>query len=239
MILVDDDSYYNMDLFQQFVKSWEEDSSFPRIEAGCLIKQPLHVGTNFSHPFGGFGLILSRGAIQNLMRPLHCNSNTAASSSIEETSSFLNHACQQLQLNWFGEASAFREGMSVSDLMDAHASREAYYGSDALSTSFPFCFHSDWILGHYMNHYHISSHVTEFKEPDPFYVKAYDYHRYMPTIRMGWSLGILYENKKKNPPRNCYNDGEKCPVGSQICHHLTTKQLKDIYDTEQRISKKR
>jgi len=234
MILVDDDTYYNMDLFQNFVRSWKEDPSFPRIEAGCLIKQPLHLGTNFSHPFGGFGLVFSRGSIENLMRPLPCNVNTGTTSNETHGDPFYENACRQLKLNWFGETPSFEEGMSVSDLMIAHSSRHAYYSQEALNTRLPFCFHSDWAMGHYMNHYHISSHVSEFSEPDEHYKYHYNWHRGMPTVRMGWSFGILYANEKKNPPRNCKHDGEeKCHVSAMICHHLTGDQIKEIYDQVQ------
>lgn len=69
LFLQDDDTYYNMVQTESFLK--DKDPSIPLAEAGCLIR--LYESDNFSFPWGGFGFILSRGAIDNLIRPIYCN----------------------------------------------------------------------------------------------------------------------------------------------------------------------
>lgn len=235
LLLVDDDTYYNMDHFQTLVKSWGEESSFPRVEAGCLVQHGVYRETNFSFPFGGFGLYLSRGSVENLMRPIRCGDNAT------RTDEFARHACEQVRSNLFGEASSFRDGMSVSDLMHAHASREAFYDADAMTARFPFCFHSDWGVGHYVNHYRVSSHVTNFTQSDPqvmvHYKSLFSAPRYrdkpehtkvFPTYRIGWTLGLIFGNRP-HLEQNCGHDNGRCAKQFPVCHRLSAKQMEDVY----------
>jgi hypothetical protein len=66
---VDDDTYINLDWFTHHYDGF--DSSIPRADAGCLVIHPAHM-TNFSFPFGGFGLFLTQGTVANLIRLIHC-----------------------------------------------------------------------------------------------------------------------------------------------------------------------
>lgn len=107
LLLQDDDSYYNMMRIEDFLR--DEDPSIPLAEAPCLIRHT--VTRNFSFPWGGFGFILSRGAIANLIRPNYCN-NTARDD-------FEHKVCARLDNDILGERQFFQDGMSVSDLMGA------------------------------------------------------------------------------------------------------------------------
>lgn len=62
--------------------------------------------------FVGYGLILSRGAVQNLIRPVYCNTTSK--------DEFQANVCNRLEDNFAGEARYFTNGMSISDLMGAH-----------------------------------------------------------------------------------------------------------------------
>ena len=209
-IFLDDDGYYNMELFRQFVQDldpWE-----PSTYAGCLIQMPLHA-TNMTFPFGGFGLILSRGTLMNLIRPVHCGATMTDNSN---NNLFQEHACSQLQSNMFGEYDSFINGMSVSDLMAAHASRDSYASNNFMEAKYPFCIHGDWMTGYYINYYQLSNKI-----PNPYFKDR-------PGFRIRSDLGIVYEaNKHANPPRNCLND-RICDSTSQVCHHMSDESMHDL-----------
>ena len=54
LIIMDDDTYYNMELVSSYLQN--NDPNVPKAIAGCMVR-----GDQYSIPFGGFGLILSRG----------------------------------------------------------------------------------------------------------------------------------------------------------------------------------
>ena len=234
LILVDDDTYFNMDWFQSYVKDW--DSSIPRAEAGCLIRSPLHLVNN-SFAYGGYGLILSQGAIYNLIhRHIHCRTTLtndteksgqrSGNANVDDDdldSSFNQNACQRLRDNLIGERQSFQNGMSVSDLMDAHAARETYSSyPDWDSKSYPpYCLHSDWATGYYVNTYHIPNHVSDLHGEESYFQDR-------PDTRIYWNLGIIYH---KGKPRNCKNEGfEKCDSKSEICHRISPDHMKQLTD---------
>jgi hypothetical protein len=68
-LIFDDDTYYNMELFQQNFAS--VNSLEQRVYSGCLVRLPIHT-TNLTFPFGGFGSILSKGALIKLFGRNQC-----------------------------------------------------------------------------------------------------------------------------------------------------------------------
>jgi hypothetical protein len=65
---VDDDSYWNIELFEQHFKPLE--SSEAHVVAGCMVRLPIHMN-NFTFPFSGFGVVLSNGAMKNLFQNIY------------------------------------------------------------------------------------------------------------------------------------------------------------------------
>jgi hypothetical protein len=218
VLVVDDDSYYNLQVFERDIAT--NDPSVPLAEAGCLIQSPLHI-VNFSFPFGGFGVTVSRGALQNMLRPIDCRS---------PANDFNQHVCLQLQDNIIGEQPSFQDGMSLSDLMDAHASRdfytEFYHFKRAL---YPFCVHSDWVLGVYFNYYQVTEHVSHPLYNNPARGQFFEHN---PRFRIGSRLGILYKKPRHNPPRNCRygmeDHRQDCPASAQLCHRQTPERMANM-----------
>lgn len=206
LIYLDDDGYYNLDWFQTHF-SQEMNPSIPTAHAGCVVQSPLH-DVNFSFPYGGYGTILSRGTIINLLRPLHCSGNHTFDDE------FLNHSCAQIQKNMFGERESFSEGMSVSDLMGAHAVRDSYANMEQFQRArYPFCLHGDWTTGYYLNYYQLSNQILE-----PWYKDR-------PQFRIEQSLGRIY----RKSTGNCLNDGDQnCHARSQICHHISSEKMENL-----------
>ena len=130
MIILDDDSYINVELFQDsFAKMGSSDDLF---FAGCLIRHPMGPKeANITNPFGGFGSILSNGALRNLFRPIHCPTFGLVSN--EESTS--NEAiCNQLDDDIVWERQYFQNGMSLTELMHRYTSAEWYRRVDEWKT---------------------------------------------------------------------------------------------------------
>lgn len=58
LIIADDDTYVNLELFEQYMSTF--DTSIPRGVAGCMVRSPIRE-VNFTIPFGGFGMVFSKG----------------------------------------------------------------------------------------------------------------------------------------------------------------------------------
>jgi hypothetical protein len=204
LLVVDDDTYINLQWFQE--EFGNQDSSIPRAESGCLLFGPA----TLSFPYGGFGLMLSMGALHNLIRPIHC---TVDNSTSKNGDAFSAHACQQVQRNLIGEKESFQDGMSISDLMNAHASRDNHADFPDWNASYPYCLHSDWATGFYTNFYQLSNHVVDFDDS-----KRAKFGNH-PMYRIGWNLGTRWRGE-------CLNDGPaKCNAGARICHRLSAENM--------------
>jgi hypothetical protein len=58
LIVIDDDTFINVPMVQEYLSTF--DPNTPRAIAGCLVRSPIS-RVNFTIPFGGFGMIFSRG----------------------------------------------------------------------------------------------------------------------------------------------------------------------------------
>lgn len=122
LIIMDDDTYFNMELFQQNFE--QMNSSDPTYYAGCLIRYPIGPNeVNLTVPYGGFGSILSAGALRNLFHPIRCPTFGLAT----EKEALLNEAtCNRLEEDNVWERHYFKNGMSLADLMYHYVSTERY-----------------------------------------------------------------------------------------------------------------
>ena len=223
LLIQDDDTYFNMNMLHRDVFS-QVNPTTPFASTGCLVHYPILM-LNFSFPYGGYGTILSQGAILRMIRPIYCNGTTAEESSHPKSNNkkigwwdysndpvFVNNACMRLEKNSFGEQSAFRNGMSVSDLMRAHAADNPYRDYQKWkSTTAGYCYHSDWILGYYINYYNLGSPPND--EPKEI----------LPYFNMDKSLGYIYGTKK--PTGNCRYESENCPTTAHVCHRQNPETM--------------
>lgn len=85
----------------------------------------------FNIPYGGFGTILNKAAIEQLSKPINCSGGTSERQGV----------CSQLDENRIGEAAIFEDGMSLFELFYLYSSVEN------------FCFHSDWLVGYVLEFY--------------------------------------------------------------------------------------
>jgi hypothetical protein len=203
VFIQDDDTFYNMPNMISFLQSL--DTSQPIVEAGCLVRWPTHA-INFSFPIGGYGFFLSRGAIQQLVQPIYCNTT------VKDNLTTL--ACNQIADNMAGEKRIFLNGMSISDLIDAHAINFPIAKYQQWTRP-GYCFHGDWVLGYFINYFGIG---TEFYRPD--------FHS-NPKVRIEQHLGHSYNGDVSG---NCLNEGWKaCGSLSHACHRLGSSEMHRVF----------
>jgi hypothetical protein len=213
LLIQDDDSYYNLDMLNRDIFS-QIDPYIPYATAGCLVHLPIKM-LNFSFPFGGFGTILSRGAILRMIRPIFCHTSFKPVEwwDYRDDPAFVDNACEQLQKNTFGEKAAFQDGMSISDLIRAHAAANPFREYRTWTNKPGYCFHGDWLLGYFINYYNLGS---------PSLSEVLD--RELPHFNMEKALGYKYGSKPAT--KNCLNeDLEHCPPTAHICHRQNPESM--------------
>ncbi len=232
LIYLDDDGYFNLEsLFGVsgeglIPRKQNQSSSIPTVYGGCVVKSPLHE-SNFTFPFGGFGTIFSRGAIEMMIKPLMCEETWRRNTdSLVENlrfdegriDDFEPHACAQISSNTFGEQPSFVDGMSISDLMGAHSSRQNYTSVSFFEDPYPLCFHEDWMTGYYANYFHLGRRVIDFGGWEQL-------HYGRPGFRIDMSLGSIY----KTSEGNCkHSIGKECTRTMEICHKMSIDDMKRV-----------
>ncbi|KAI2502835.1 hypothetical protein MHU86_11659 [Fragilaria crotonensis] len=111
LLVQDDDTYYNMIKMYPYLE--QKDPLRATADAGCLVRMPI-AEIAFDYPYGGFGLILSKASLEKWIRPVDCDH--PRKDDVWETK-----VCMQLKENLIGEGFAWKNGMSITDLMAAHA----------------------------------------------------------------------------------------------------------------------
>lgn len=218
LLLVDDDTYVNLELLQQLELQHLNPQKDAYVAAGCRVTTRDDPMTNFA--FGGFGQIYSRNSLALLTLPIHCNGNVEVieptwinagnSSSID---AFQKNACKRISENLIGERQYFQNGMSVSDLLlDGRVSADSY-------SEFPnwknggFCFHGDHYLANLVNLYGISSTMDAVQGSEMI-------------IKNGSNTSVF-------KGINCQNERQRCDAKTSImCHYQTPLQMLDLHREE-------
>lgn len=216
-IILDDDSYYNMESFTMNNKGMN--STLLSVTAGCLVRQPgkllfpvpheVHYiylifnillmcftvhQINFTFPFGGFGAVFSGASLNYLFQPVRCHNNESIS---HENSDAI---CRQLSQDIAGELQYFQDGMSLLDLIYMYVNTERYRDVDQWKSGF--CMHSDWVMGYFINYYNVSAHVSD------------EWYKDIPHARIeAYKDSVLY----RRPTGFCKFEKD-CPKGAEICH---------------------
>jgi hypothetical protein len=228
VILMDDDTFVDLSAVSDYLTA-VYDSNDATVMVGCLIRFVLTL-TNFAIPWGGWGTILSRGAIQNLLRPINCNY-------IQDD--FEQNACDRLDQNLFDEQRYWQTDMTVMDLINAYVMTNRYSDYQKWSESKgSFCVHSDWVWGYFFNYYNIGNHTghTAHTETDR-----------MTTYRISYTYAV-YPPRKEATDGQCRMEGVNCTVDSDICHYVSSDLMRNLtaiheadrpddYGEELRVSK--
>ena len=139
LLIVDDDTYYNLDVFKKIVLK-DRDSNLPFGAAGCRVNNG-HGKMYFA--FGGFGATFSKGTLKKFLQPIHMDQ--------EPVDDWEKHVHNALNDSLIEERPTFQNGMSVSDLMEKYTREEPF--ADAHSWKRGFCLHSDWFISYFFQFY--------------------------------------------------------------------------------------
>jgi hypothetical protein len=200
--LQDDDTWVGMNQMISYLPTVQSTLK-PMVLAGCLVTWPLHM-VNFTFPFGGYGTVMNKRALERLIQPIFCHSK-------DRSDSHSVQVCKQLQKNLAGEAIAFEDGMSVSDLMDKHAAMLPYKNFGNWTDGLGYCMLGDWIMGYYLNYYDIGSDGSDDKAINPF-------------SKIDGRLGSIYKSEE----RSCLNTGiNNCRLSNfkYFCHRLDADDM--------------
>ena len=216
LLVTDDDTYINMKTFErEFGGSGDlrprrdlspPTEGEPLVMAGCLVRQPVKQ-LNFTFPFGGFGTFISRGALQELYRPIYCDPSAP-----EYRQALHEDKCKQLDRDLVKEKHFFKDGMSIMELMHSYVTLPRYTDVRNWDVDNHYCLHSDHAFGVFLNFYNISQHVK-----DPWY-------RNVPQARV-WS----YKDSEiyAKPRGVCKNSLTElgCKAGVEVCHYATPQWM--------------
>ena len=154
VVLIDDDTYINMNHLVVALHDYSTIGSDLLVLGGCVTNFPYRL--QFKFPNIGFGSIFSKAAIQNLLRPIHCNRNNNA---INDTNvdPFTRMACWRLyEQNHFNELKYFVDGMSVSDIMYNYTKSLSFLNVDSWEHGDGFCFEAEHALAYFVGFYHVA-----------------------------------------------------------------------------------
>jgi hypothetical protein len=203
LVVIDDDSYLNMESLVVMLKEKYPPGQVAVI-GGCIYTFPQEL--NFTFPVGGFGSILTRKTVENLLRPIYCDT--------ADPDGFTNMACWRLSQNLVGEKRFFREGMSVADLMYRYSAELPFTDMSKWTDGHGFCFHSDHVLGYFIGYYHVGVPDEKLDAAQP-----------NDQLRSkNWFSYTTIDNEKQ-----CKNERQKCGATSLICHYVSSEQMDTLY----------
>jgi hypothetical protein len=205
LIIVDDDSYIHMNSILETLRaSHPEEES--HLVGGCVFNYPKTL--HFTFPYGGHGSILTRKAIENLIRPIYCGASNP--------DGFTRHACWRLGHNLVGERQFFWQGMSVADLIFTYSARLPFTGVDEWKNGTGFCFHSDQALGYFLGFYHIAV-------PDDQFIGN-------PNDNLRKRFGF---SNMAGGRAECNNEKKRCSTQNRICHYIEPQKMDRLFAAQQ------
>lgn len=212
LIVADDDTWMNIPEVSKYLLE-QFPSNKPAAVAGCRMRWPQkrNPSPDPTIPFGGFGTILTRAAVERFMRPIHC----------EDTDQWVQHVCHRLEDNAIGEQRLFQPGMSVGDLMLRYTFDQPYLNVTTWN-DVGSCLHSDWNLAFYINFYGISDGTGVDR------IHLYEDSELMVLRRRRW---------KDNARGECAHDSnEACGPQAHLCHYVTPEHMHTLHDGKQSLS---
>lgn len=230
LVMMDDDTYFNMELVLQGLQKEDmaggdnvESKNF--VMAGCLLNaRTKSLQVNF--PYGGWGTIISKGALIALLQPLHCNDmNSAAttaqkhgseSDSDENNSKYYSSKwCPKIMKDHLGEKKLLRDGMSLADLVYQYTMRESY--ENYANWDDGYCLHSDWIWGYVAGDYSYRSEDRSLKHQNAVFEGE--------RLRYYQGSETRFAKPRRREGQCNFDSDQKCTSTSHICHYVTPQHM--------------
>jgi hypothetical protein len=214
LFMVDDDTWLQMDTLVSDLLN-EYPAHLPNFLAGCQIN---FKHDNFTIPFGGYGMIWTRAALERWIQPLvGCDPFTRRRhQTTNQNNEFVRHACERYQQHHRlgerirpGDASGILLGqgnnrsMTVADILYGYVQR-ANYTDEEQWDGIGYCLHSDWALGYFAAEYQIIGQM-----------KAYRDSHIAKGVRTGECMHATLD---------------KCWPNATICHYMTPQGIRERID---------
>lgn len=199
LFVVDDDTFVNVDIVGDYLQNIANDTSEAVVYAGCMVRSPVRT-INATFPFGGWGAIYSRGAIERMIRPVNCSVIDNAKESFD----FEQNFCYRVEQNLINEGQYYQPGMSAVDLLMAFlkGSKEK------------FCLHSDWVQGFFINIYGLAERSNlEFD--------ALNFENRLRSLH----ASEIY----RKGTGNCKIGSKNCLNDSPICHYMSATDMHSMH----------
>lgn len=215
LFLIDDDTMVNVGKYIQAINKQSIPSDSAIVYAGCLTIERKRPFFRFS-PYGGAGTFWSKESIQRLLEPIHCNSTDASKGSPPKSESrqqFVDNVCARIQENLILEKNLFKEGMYMFEFVE-----QVFQHS-------PNCFHSDWLVGHFVHFYHLSDRIWEDGVLNSSFLHPLDGAE---------STQYFYNNSLTG--RYCDLHKDSCDENYTVCHYVTPEIMHDVTSRQQTLS---
>ena len=208
----------NVARFIEAINKQDVPSDSAIVYAGCLTIQRKHPFYRFS-PYGGVGTFWSKESIHRLLEPIHCNTTAASNGNrpprTESRQKFVENVCARIQENLILEKTLFKEGMYMFEFV------EQVFQHD------PNCFHSDWLVGHFVHYYHLSDRIWEDGVLNSSYLHPLD----------GADSTQYYYNSSLTG-KYCALRKDTCDENYTVCHYVTPEIMHDVASRQQTLLRK-
>lgn len=199
LLVVDDDTYYNMDgYFKEIVSTIE--SSQPYVGAGCRVTNGRDMDSGIVFPFGGFGLSFSKGSLMRMLRPLSRDSPM-------ENDKWQNATLAAIDENLIVEKETFRDGMNLAQMMEEFALAEPFHNMSRWTRGY--CFHGHWILAIFTQLYGLHSTY------------------YMDAVQ-GSEITLKNVQKGPQYSGLCRNEYSNCKFSDLACHYQNPADMQRL-----------
>lgn len=199
LVVVDDDTYYNMDTYYSEIVQ-NRDSSDPFVGAGCRVTNGQNKESGIVFPFGGFGLTFSKGSIQRLLQPL-------SKSNAMTNDEWQNSTLATIDQNLIVEGETFRDGMNLAEMMEKFALAEPFQNVSRWTRGY--CFHGHWMLAIFTQLYELHSEV------------------YMDAIQDS-QIKLKSSKKGPRYTNLCKNEYLHCKPSDLACHYQTPHDMERL-----------
>ena len=223
LFLTDDDTYYNMPAVLHYLHTLYN-SETPIVMAGCLIRFMYKFPEYMAIPYGGWGTILSKAALQNLLRPIDDCDGNAIQKNEKRNDDFLANSCHRLRQNLLHEKSYMKPNISVAQLMYAIPQQNLYRDFRGWNDTHNFCMHSDWMTGYFSQYYNVGTHTGD---PALWNITEARMTSYRRSVQIANKRGVDVK-KRLAMEGQCRFRNESCTVDSHICHYMSPAQMHNM-----------
>lgn len=230
LLVIDDDTWLHLPILLDLLTA-QHPSHQSHLAVGCLIDYwdlvpgmesngtivvPQMLPFRQAFPVGGLGSFWSRGLLENLMQPIHCDTYEKTEGATASLSDAQADVCQQLAANLIGEGDVFRDGMSILDLMYHYTFDQTY--TDVFEwNDVGFCLHSDMVLGFFVQFYGVASDSYVGLDESSWHTER----RLDPVKKK--------TNKFSNKTNFCLQSAERhCTDRTAICHYMSAARMLEL-----------